>query len=369
MRISEVAHELDGIAAESLAQPWDNVGLLAGDENASCRRVLLCIDLTVAVLAEARRRRANLVVAYHPIIFKPISRITARRTPVLHEALRAGLAIHSVHTAFDAAPGGANDALADALGMSASRRPLETVCAEGQFKLAVYLPAGDLAAVAAAAFAAGAGRIGNYSQCGFRYEGTGTFRGGELTRPSVGRPLKHEEAPEICWETVCPRRRVSEVLAAIRAAHSYEEPAIDVVPLAEAPPCAGLGRVGLLKSPAPLKEMLQRIRRACGVKHVQLAKPSGVADDEMMRTLAVGAGSCGDLFRKAIDAGADLYVTGELRHHDALAAVAADLTVVCVGHSNSERLTLAVLAKRLREAAPKLEVTLAKADCDPFVVL
>jgi dinuclear metal center YbgI/SA1388 family protein len=341
------------------------VGLLVGDALRPCRRVLLCVDLTRAVLAEARRRRAALVMAYHPLIFKPISRLTAAAAPIAYEAIRAGIAVYSVNTAFDVAPGGANDALADALGMG----PLETRCAEGEFKLAVYLPPADLAAVAAAAFGAGAGRIGNYSECSFRYSGTGTFRGNQGTHPAVGEALKLEETSELCWETVCPRRRLAAVLAAIRAAHSYEEPAIDVMPLADAPPCAGLGRVGELTKPVGLAAMLQRIRRACGVKRVQLARPAGRRDSAMIRTLAVGAGSCGDLFRRAAAAKADLYITGELRHHDALAAVAAGLSVICVGHSNSERLTLGALAGRLRAEAPGLEVMQANEDSDPFVVV
>lgn len=369
MRISNIVELLEHIAPPALAQSWDNVGLLVGDEHRPCRRIVLCIDLTAAVLAEARRRKAALVMAYHPAIFKPIAHLTPRATPIVFAAVRANIAIYSVHTAFDVAPGGANDALADALGMSAARRPLEMRCAEGEFKLAVYMPESDLPAVSAAAFAAGAGRIGNYSECSFRYSGTGAFTGNEHSHPAVGEAGKHEEAPEICWETVCPRRRLAEVLAAVRAAHSYEEPAIDVTPLADAPPCAGLGRVGELEKPLPLAGMLARVRRACSVRHVQLARPAGAPESPLIRTLAVGAGSCGDLFRRAAAAKADFYVTGELRHHDALAAVAAGLTVACVGHSNSERLTLAALAARLRAAAPKLEVLLAKEDVDPFVTV
>ncbi len=369
MKISEVAALLEEIAPSAYAETWDNVGLLVGDADGACRKILLCIDLTAEVLEEARRLKATLIVAYHPVIFKPIARVTAQATPVIYEALRAGVAIYSVHTAFDSATGGANDALADALGMGARRRPLESRCEEGSFKLAVYMPQGDVAAVSAAAFGAGAGKIGNYSECAFRYSGTGTFKGGQGTHPSVGQSLRHEEVAEVCWETVCPRHLLALVLSAIRSAHSYEEPAIDVVPLAAAPADVGLGRVGELEKPATLGAMIKRIAKVCSVKHVSLARPRGVTDNKQIRKLAVGVGSCGDLYGRAAAMKADLYVTGELRHHNALAAVAAGLTVACVGHSNSERLTLKALAKSLKKAAPRLEIVQAREDRDPFEIV
>ena len=365
MRIAEVVEHLERIAPPAWAEPWDNVGLLVGDAARPCRSVLACIDLTAAVLAEARRRRAGLILAYHPAIFKPLARVTAQVAPVVYAAARAGLAVYSVHTAFDAAVGGANDALADALGMGAQRRPLEPRCVEGAYKVVVYMPHGDLPGVSAAAFAAGAGCIGGYGECGFRVAGTGTFRGGPGTHPTVGRPGRREEAAEVRWETICPRRRLAGVLAAIREAHSYEEPAIDVVPQVDAPTGVGMGRVGALTRPASLKTMLDRARRACGVMHVQLARPRG-AKPRPIRMLAVGCGSGGSLCQAAAEAGADLYITGELRHHDALAAVAAGLTVACVGHSNSERLTLGTLARRMEEALPGLRVELSAEDRDPY---
>ncbi|NQU75547.1 MAG: Nif3-like dinuclear metal center hexameric protein, partial [Planctomycetes bacterium] len=185
----------------------------------------------------------------------------------------------------------------------------------------------------------------------------------------AGRAGRRESAAELRWETVCPRSKLPAVLSAISAAHSYETPAIDAYPLVGAPVGVGLGRVGQLKEPMNLQAILQRVRKACGVAHLQVAGLSKRQARQTIRTLAVGCGSCGRLFEKAIAAGAELYVTGELRHHDALAASAAGLTTACVGHSNSERLTLRVLASRLRKALPTLEVTVASSDRDPFVVV
>lgn len=364
MRIADVVRSLEQAAPPAYAESWDNVGLLIGDAEATCRKTLLCIDLAQSVLEEARRLKAQLVMAYHPVIFKPVPRLTAEATPVAWAAARAGLAVYSVHTAWDAAAGGANDVLADACGMAAERRPLVPRGEPGQCQVVVFVPPDEVQAVSAAAFAAGAGRIGHYRECGFAAPGEGTFFGTAAATPAVGRPGRRERVPEVRWEAICPRRALPDVLAAIVSAHSYEEPAISVYPLAELPGDVGLGRVGPLAEPAPLAKVLERVRRACGVRHVQLAGPTRRA----VRTLAVTCGSAGGVFRDAIRAGADLYVTGELRHHDALAAAAAGLTVACVGHSNSERLTLPALERRLRADLPKLAVTLSQADRDPFVI-
>ncbi len=365
MRIADVAKVLEQIAPPAYAEPWDNVGLLVGDPGRPCSRVLLCVDLTPAVLAEAVAAKAKLVMAYHPVIFKPIARVTAET--MAYRAVRAGVGVYSIHTAYDSAIGGANDALADALGMGADRRPLEPRCAEGQYKVVTFVPAEDLPAVSAAAFGAGAGQIGGYRECGFAAEGTGSFRGDATTHPTIGRAGRREQAAELRWETVCPAERLPDVLAAIRAAHRYETPAIDAYRLTDAPPAVGLGRVGRLARPVGREAMFGRIRAACGVRRFQVAAPPRPGKRRKVRTLAVGCGSCGSLFRRAVAAGADWYVTGELRHHDALAAAAAGMTVVCVGHSNSERLTLAPLAERLGAALPGLEVTVSAADEDPFI--
>ena len=369
MNIANVVEVLNRLAPPAYAEDWDNVGLLVGDSARPCGRVMLCIDLTAAALAEARRQKAQLVMAYHPVIFKPLARVTASAAPIVYDAVRAGIAVYSVHTAFDSVVGGANDALADALGMAADRKPLAARNAKGGHKVTVFVPAADLTAVSAAAFAAGAGRVGEYTECGFGVEGVGTFRPGDAARPTIGRRGRREHASEIRWECVCPRDTLAAVLSAVRAAHSYEQPAIDVTELTDAPEGVGLGRVGALKRPVTLDTILRRVRSVCGVRRLQLARPRGARANRKIQTLAVGCGSCGGMFRDAIAAGADLYVTGELRHHDALAAAGAGLTVACVGHSNSERLTLNALARRLRAALPGLNIFRSRADADPFEIV
>ncbi len=362
MRVQDVIKALEAVAPPALAEEGDNVGLILGDASADVRSIMLCVDLTAPVLKEAAA--SQMVMAYHPPIYKPVSRLTAGASPVLYQALRQGLAVYSVHTALDAAPGGTNDVLVAMLGVE-SPRPLESTVRQGQCKIVVFVPPEDLSRVADAAFSAGAGRIGNYHDCAFFVHGIGAFCGGPGSHPTLGKPGQHEVNEEMRLEVVAPRGAAGAVCGAIRGAHSYEEPAIDVYPLEDFPDGAGRGRVGKLARPASPAALVAKLKKAAGVRSVLVAPAAGKA---AVSTVAFAAGSCGSLYKAALAAGAQLYVTGEMRHHDALAASAAGMTVVCLGHSNSERPALASLADRLRALLPKLKVTLSKADRDPFVI-
>jgi dinuclear metal center YbgI/SA1388 family protein len=364
-----------------LAQEWDNVGLLIGDAQASTGRLLLCIDLTAPVLAEAKALGAGMVMAYHPVIFKPVAKLTASAAPVAYAAARAGLAVYSMHTALDAASEGTNDVLAEVLGLT-DCRPLEPAVRKGQCKIVVFVRPEDMSTVADAAFAAGAGRIGHYDRCAFFGHGVGTFHSGMGTHPAVGLPGRQEATEEMRLEIVAPRSAAAAVCQAVRAVHSYEEPAIDVYPLEDYPAGCGIGRVGRLARPAGAATVIARIKKALGLERLWVAcgTPAlgcvsggrtgpGPSRGRLCHIAACCAGSCGSLAGVAARAGAQLYLTGEIRHHDALSAAAAGMTVVCVGHSNSERPALERLAARLSLLRPKLDVVLSKQDKDPLEIV
>ena len=365
MNVSDVCEAMNRIAPTQMAQDWDNVGLLIGDPDTPVERVLLCIDLAEPVLDEAARHHCGMVVAYHPPLFKAIQKLTPATAPIVWRAARMGMAVYSPHTALDVAPGGTNDVLADMLGL-VDCEPLEPVTGTQGTKIVVFTPRDDLDAVSSAAFEAGAGRIGLYECCSFYSEGTGTFRGLPGSDPTVGSAGRFEHAPELRLELVCPTDRVLQVTDAIRHAHSYEEPAIDVIPtLADV--AGGLGRVGPVADPASLKEMIERIRAGLRVDHVQMATPSKTdLLKRLIRRAACCAGSCGATFRAAAAKGADLFLTGEMRHHDALEAVRLGMSVVTVGHSNSERVALESLRASLLDRLDGLDVVVSTADADPF---
>lgn len=371
MKVSAVVKALEALAPPRLAADWDNVGLLIGDAAAEAKKLMLCVDLTQEVLAEALRARVEMIMAYHPVIFGPVSRFTAADTPVAYAAAAKGLAVYSMHTALDAAPGGTSDVLADVLGL-ADRRPLEPTVRDGRCKIVAFIPPDELSDVAEAAFAAGAGRVGNYYDCAFFCHGIGAFCGGQGAHPTVGHVGRHEVTEELRLEVVAPKSSAAAVCAAIREANSYEEPQIDVYSLEDHAADCGMGRIGKLRRPATTQTLIARIKKITGLKKVLVANSSKQTRSRKPRQVFVAAccvGSCGQLFRAAADAGATFYLTGEMRHHDVLAATAVGLTVVCLGHSNSERITLSHLAERLREEMPKLKVISARRDKDPFEIV
>jgi dinuclear metal center YbgI/SA1388 family protein len=370
VKVKDIAAALETIAPARLAEEWDNVGLLVGDAEATVQRLMLCIDLTEAVLDEAIAAKAQMVMAYHPVIFKSIRRLTASSSPVLWRAARANLAIYSMHTAWDSTTGGTNDTLAALLGL-ADVRPLVAHRRSDTCKVTVFAQPENMPAVAEAAWEAGAGHIGRYDRCGFVVDGEGTFRPQADARPTVGRAGQQEWTPEQRMEFTVPAGRLAHVCRAIRAAHSYEEPVIDVAPMTLCEDGTGMGRVGRLAGPAKLEALLRRIKRALGVRRLLVARPLDypAPGRDAVERVAVSAGSAGGMWRDALAAGAQLYLTGEMRHHDALAAAAAGMVVVCVGHSNSERPTLGALAERLGETLDQLEIIPSDSDRDPFEIV
>jgi dinuclear metal center YbgI/SA1388 family protein len=359
MKVADLVRAMEAIAPTIHAASWDNVGLLVGDEESALSRVLLAIDCTREVVEEAAAARCEAIVSYHPPLFDAPKRFLAGSAA--YEAARAGIAIYSPHTAFDVAEGGTNDVLADALAMT-DRVPLRRIGPrDGELKLVTFVPAEHAEAVGRAVFAAGAGRIGKYSSCSFRAPGTGTFFGEQGANPVVGVAGRLEEAAELRFETVVPFAKVDAVVRALRGAHPYEEPAFDLVPLAAPPDPRGFGRVGRVET-ALARDLVGSAKRALGLTQVLVA---GSVDRAVSRA-AVCAGSGGELVPDAIACGAQLLLTGELRHHDALLAVAAGLTVVCTLHSASERPALGALEARLAERLGGVTVTRSRSDREPF---
>jgi len=365
MKVSDVVDVLERVASPAWAASWDNVGLLAGDPASRVRKLLTCVDATESVLDEALAAKAQMIVAHHPVIFKGITRVTPSSAPVVYRAVRRGIAIYCMHTNFDAAPHGTNDFLADALGLK-DPRPIEAMVESSNVKVVVFVMPTDLSAVASAAFAAGAGRIDNYCDCAFFSHGIGAFCGGEGSDPTCGQAGRHETAEEMRLEVIAPRSRAADVCSAIRAVHSYETPAIDVYPLEGYLSDTGNGRVGTLGKGISVAGMIRRIKKATGLKNVQIARGQGPSTT--LTTAACGAGSCGSLYQAALAAGAELYLTGEMKHSDLLAAVAAGLTVVCLGHGNSERAAMDALALHLGDVFEGLDASPAGSDRDPLEI-
>jgi len=370
--LRDVLGLLGELAPLELAETWDNVGLLLEPSDAAERqfqRILLTIDVSRAVLAEAAERRADFLVAYHPPIFKGIKRLRAQAPEerLLVAALEARLPIYAPHTALDAAPDGLNDWLARGVGPG-TVAPLQTASERSQqLKLVVFVPRAHLAELRAALSSeARAGVIGNYSECSFGSEGQGSFIGNADASPVLGERGRLELVDEVRLEMLCDKSMLPAAAAAIRAHHPYEEPAWDVYPLAPKPRAnAGAGRLLTLAEPTPLETVCERLKAHLGVATLRVAKAERL---QPVRRVAVCAGSGGALFEDVH--GVELFVTGEMRHHDVLAKVRAGASVVLSEHTHTERGFLPELARRIRaRSAGQLEVIVAGSDVEVLVCI
>jgi dinuclear metal center YbgI/SA1388 family protein len=362
LTVSAVVEHLERFAPPSLAADWDNVGLLLGDRAAPVARLMTCLTVTPESAAEAVERQADLVVTHHPIFFKAARRLTADTAEgrMLLSLARAGVAVYSPHTAFDNTAGGINDLLAARLGLTGVA-PLRRGQGPKQVKLVVFVPDSDLSKVSDAVFAAGAGRIGEYRECSFRLAGTGTFFGSDASNPTVGQKGRREDVSEWRLEVVCPEGKVQEVVAAMRQAHSYEEPAFDLYPLAGAPIGGGEGRIGVLPSGLTLETLARRVRESLRCGPVQLV---GERSREVTR-VAVVCGAGGELLNDAIRARADAFLTGEARFHDYLLAKARGVAMVLPGHHATERVGVEELAARLKTQWPEIDAWASERESDP----
>lgn len=362
--VHDLVVRLQQIAPLEYAAEWDNVGLLLGDPKQSITRVLTCLTVTPEVVDEAVAEHVGMIVSHHPILFRGAKQLTALQGDgrIVWPLARAGIAVYSPHTAYDNSPGGINDQLAGLLQLQ-DVTPLRPRESAKQYKLVVFVPDSDLARVSDAIFAAGAGRIGNYRECSFRIPGTGTFFGEEASNPTLGKAGRREEVGEQRLEIVCPESRLLPVIQAMRQAHSYEEPAFDLYPL-KSLTRGGEGRVGHLTEAIPFVDFVARMRQLFGVP---ITATSGM-DQQSIRKVAIVCGAGGDFLRDARSAKADVFLTGEARFHDFLAAREAGMGIVLPGHYATERPAVENLARILYQHFPDLTISVSQAERDPMPV-
>ena len=361
--IAEVTGYLRQFAPPRLAASWDNVGLLLGDEAGPVERILTCLTVTPESAAEAIDERAQLIVSHHPILFRPTQRLTTATAEgrVLLSLARNSVAVYSPHTAFDNTAGGINDALAVRLELT-DVQPLRTQDAPRPCKVVIFVPDSDLAKVSDAIFAAGAGRIGQYRECSFRLAGTGTFFGSEASNPAVGQKGRREEVSEWRLEAVCAEADIDAVIAAMRQAHSYEEPAFDVYQLRAQRDPFGQGRLGTLLQPMSLQILAATVKRALHAAQVQVVGDA----TRTVRRIAVACGAAGEFLADAIAQQADVLLTGELRFHECLAAKAQGIAVVLPGHYATERCGVEALAEILQRQFPSVRIWPSQRETEPL---
>lgn len=381
MTVNDLIAAMETIAPLAAAEPWDRVGLHVGSgSHPLTGPVLITIDLTEKVLAEAIEAGCSAVIAYHPPIWSPLDRLTDA-TPhqrIVRGAIEAGIAIYSPHTALDAAAGGMTEWLCEGLsspvgqsskgeirGDCRALEPLSRMHPDREVKIVTFVPAEALDRVRAALGTAGAGGIGEYKLCSFAAPGTGTFLPEPGTNPVIGEVGSLNRVDEYRLEMVCSRSQLPLAVETLRGFHPYEEPAFDVIEVAPVPERrVGSGRRLVLDRPATMAELAQRLKSHLGESsRVKIGSP-WEDDGREVEVLGVVCGAGESMFEKAQSEGCEVFVTGEMKYHSVLAALHAGAGVMLAGHTNTERGFLPRLAGRLAEQLPKVEFRVSLRDRD-----
>ena len=335
------------------AASWDHVGLQVGDPDWPVERVLVTLDVTGAVLDEALDGPPTLVLAHHPLLFRPLTALTPATAAgrLALRAARGGVAVAAAHTNLDVTRDGAgtNDPVVALLGLT-DVRPLTTELRDGErAKLVTFVPPEALEVVLDALSDAGAGRIGEYERCSFRVHGTGTFRPLPGADPYSGHGIGQDaEEEELRLEVALPTRSAGAVVAALLAAHPYDEVAYDLQPLLDGA-SVGFGRVGRLPAPRPLAEVAATLRDRLPAPHLRYAGDP----DRPVASVAVVGGAGDSLIGAALGAGVDVYVTGDLRHHVTLDALEQGLALIDAGHHATEVAAMPAWIERLTAEADR----------------
>lgn len=370
--LADVLAVLDGLYDPRWAESWDAVGLVTGDLHQPVRRVLLAVDPVDEVIAEAVGWGADLLFVHHPLLLRGVRSLATGHPKgrAVTALIRAGLALHVAHTNADVASPGVSDAFATAIGLQ-DLRPLQPAGNDGLDKVVVFVPHADVDRMIDAMSAAGAGRLGAYERAAWSSDGVGTFRPLEGARPAVGEVGAVEHVAEARLEMVASPSRRTAVIAALRAVHPYEEPAFDVIPTVPPPGSRGLGRVGTLAVPESLRAFGERVSRALPATRSGV-RVAGDLDVEVS-TVAVCGGAGDNLFPEVRRAGADVYVTADLRHHPASESLAHGTpALVDCAHWATEWPWLADAEARLRgglaAAGTTVETRVSHLVTDPWSV-
>lgn len=361
MKLLELTTYLESMAPLALQESYDNSGLLVGDPQQEITQALVALDCTEAVVDEAIELGCELVITHHPIVFKGLKRLTGANyvERVIIKAIRHGIALYAIHTNLDNMLDGVNGKIADRLNLKKRQilQPKKHVLR----KLAVHVPETHAEAVRQALFQAGAGHIGNYDECSFNLEGTGTFRPGSDATPYSGEVGKLSYAQEVRVEVIYPLYLEGRLIAAMRQAHPYEEIAYDLLELQNAHPQVGSGLIGELPEAmnpigflAYLKEALQTEM----IRHTALPA-------HKIKKIAVCGGSGSFLLPEAIRAKADVFVTADYKYHDFFDAD-GKITIADVGHFESEQFTQELLIEIIQKKFPTFAIRLTAIHTNPI---
>jgi len=360
MKIAEIISFLETIADPSLQESYDNTGLITGESNWECSGIIVSLDAIEEVVKEAIERKCNLIVAHHPIIFGGLKKINGKNyvEKTVIAAIKNDIAIYAIHTNLDNVIDGVSAKMAKMLGLqnvsilSQKENTLK--------KLFTFVPIDKAGDVRNAIFNAGGGHIGNYSECSFNVEGTGTFKAGEKTDPYVGKKGEQHQEKEIKIEVIFPSFMQQKIVTAMKQAHPYEEVAYDIIELFNKHQNIGSGVIGELPVVLSENDFLQTLKETFKVPVVRhtalLNKP--------VKKIAVCGGAGSFLITKALAASADAYITADIKYHEFFDANGSML-IADIGHYESEQFTIDLLAENLLQKFPTFAILKTKVQTNP----
>lgn len=361
-----IIQTVEKLAPKSLAMEGDKIGLHVGTLQKPVKKVMVALDVLEEVVDEAIAEGVDLIVAHHAVIYRPLKQIRTDlpQGRLFEKLLKHDIAVYTAHTNLDVAEGGMNDWLAEELGLT-EVEVLDPLHTDALKKLVVFVPASHQDAVFQAISAAGAGWIGNYSHCSFQLAGTGTFLPQDGTHPYIGAKGQLERVEEVRIETVIPASRQSAVLAAMKAAHPYEEVAYDIYPLDLPGKALGIGRIGKLAQPVTLRELAQLVKERFSLTGLRVVGPL----DERVKKVAIVGGDGNSFVGRAAFRGADVFITGDINYHVAHDAAASGLSLIDPGHNIEKIMKQKLgeyLSKQLQKDGYATEVIASQTHTDPF---
>ena len=361
MKIVELLKIFEDFAPLQYQESYDNCGLLVGNRESEIKGVLLSIDITPEVLQEAFQSGCNLVIAHHPLIFKPLSKLTGSNMveECVIYAVKNDIAVYAAHTNFDMVKGGVSYRMAEKLGLVDTRCLMPA--SQGLQKLICFVPESHADAVREAMFAGGAGNIGNYDQCSFNTSGFGTFRAGDNCKPYVGSTGEMHREPEIRIETIVHKAHLPGMIQSMLAAHPYEEVAYDIIPLGNSDPSSGLGVIGELQQTITGAQFLRLIKDIFGCSTVKSNKML----PENIRRVALCGGSGASLIPAALASKADAFITAEIGFHQYFQAE-GKLWLLDIGHYESEQFTKEIFYDLLSKINSTFAVRFSNINTNPI---
>jgi dinuclear metal center YbgI/SA1388 family protein len=361
MKLKELSSYLDTVIPLSFQESYDNSGLQIGFPDWDILSALLTVDVTEDIIDEALSAKCDIIISHHPLIFNGIKSVTGKTYTerILSRALKHNIAIYSAHTNLDIFEEGVSRKMAEKLGLKKVKvlSPLKN----NLTKLVTYIPETYLGKVKEALFEAGAGSIGNYDNCGFYSSGTGSYRGNEEAIPFIGEKGKVHFEKEVRFETVLFSHMKSKVIEALLSVHPYEEVAYDLYSLENENYSIGMGCTGELKEEMTEINFLKLISSVFDSKGLRFSKLSG----KKIRKVALCGGSGASLLKNAIDSGADVFVTGDIKYHNYFDADNRIL-FVDTGHFESEKFSIEIFKDLIIKKFPKFAVRFSETNTNPI---